>query len=79
MYTLDSRDFHDTLQNWSTATTFEIRAPCAKDRNMEWIQTSAALFFSSLYSIFRWILLYFPDERETLQKKKRKKLSLFHV
>lgn len=73
-FTLDSRDFHDTLQNWSTVTTFEIRAP----RIETWNGSKLLLFIFSLFYIQysgRFFCIFQMNEK--LCKKKKDRNSLY--
>lgn len=69
-FTLDSRDFHDTLQNWSTVTTFEIRAP----RIETWNGSKLLLFIFSLFYIQysgRFFCIFQMNEKLCKKKKDR--------
>lgn len=68
-FTLDSRDFHDMLQNWSTVTTFEIRAP----RIETWNRSKLLLFyfFFSIFNIQIDSFVFSRWMRNFVKKKKR--------
>lgn len=69
-FTLDSRDFHDMLQNWSTVTTFEIRAP----RIETWNRSKLLLlyFFFSIFNIQIDSFVFSRWMRNFVKKKKKK-------
>lgn len=69
--TLDSRDFHDTLQNWSTVTTFDRLAP----RIETWNGSKLLLFIFFLFYIQysgRFFCIFQMNEKLCKKKKKKK-------
>lgn len=83
-FTLDSRDFHDMLQNWSIVTTFEIRAP----RIETWNRSKLLLlyFFFSIFNIqidsfvfSRWMRNFVKKKKNSLYFTYKIEISYFSI